>query len=81
MSILCAETMAEQMASEVKDDQMERERSVVRVKPEDYELESKDHTAVKVICLGDSAVGKSKSVPRILNSAHLFTSVAVSLPV
>ena len=37
-----------------------RERSVVRVNPEDYELVGKEHTAVKVICLGDSAVGKSK---------------------
>ena len=37
-----------------------KERSVVKVNPEDYELVGKDHTAVKVICLGDSAVGKSK---------------------
>ena len=34
--------------------------AVVKVKPEDYELATKDFTAVKVICLGDSAVGKSK---------------------
>ena len=38
----------------------ERERTVVKVNPEDYEMVGKDHTAVKVICLGDSAVGKSK---------------------
>ena len=31
-----------------------------RVSPEDYESEGKDRTSVKVICLGDSAVGKSK---------------------
>ena len=37
-----------------------KERSVVKVKPEDYELVDKDFTAVKIICLGDSAVGKSK---------------------
>ena len=36
------------------------EHSVVRVKAEDYELVSKDYTSVKIICLGDSAVGKSK---------------------
>lgn len=37
-----------------------KERTVVKVSPEDYELQGKDHTSVKVICLGDSAVGKSK---------------------
>lgn len=37
-----------------------KERTVVKVDPEDYELQGKDHTSVKVICLGDSAVGKSK---------------------
>ncbi|CAI8027240.1 Rab-like protein 2A, partial [Geodia barretti] len=43
-----------------------KERSVVKVKPEDYELVDKDFTAVKIICLGDSAVGKSKLVERFL---------------
>lgn len=33
---------------------------VVKVDPEDYSLDSKDYTSVKIICLGDSAVGKSK---------------------
>lgn len=33
---------------------------VEKVGPEDYDLDTSDHTAVKVICLGDSAVGKSK---------------------
>lgn len=33
---------------------------VVRVDPEDYSVDRKDYTSVKVICLGDSAVGKSK---------------------
>ena len=37
-----------------------REHTVVRVSAEDYEQEGKDYTSVKVICLGDSAVGKSK---------------------
>ena len=36
------------------------ESSVVKVNPEDYESLGKDCTSVKVICLGDSAVGKSK---------------------
>ena len=33
---------------------------VVRVNAEDYSAEGKDFTSLKVICLGDSAVGKSK---------------------
>ena len=33
---------------------------VVRVNAEDYSLDRKDYVSVKVICLGDSAVGKSK---------------------
>ena len=33
---------------------------VIRINAEDYSLEGKDYTSVKVICLGDSAVGKSK---------------------
>ena len=37
-----------------------REHTVVRVSAEDYEQEGKDYTSVKVICLGDSAVDKSK---------------------
>lgn len=41
-------------------DKGEKVRAVVKVKPEDYEQADKDFTAVKVICLGDSAVGKSK---------------------
>ena len=52
--------MAEEREGSGGGDQTERERSVIRVKPEDYELAGKDYTAVKVICLGDSAVGKSK---------------------
>ena len=53
------QTMAES-GSVVVGDLTGKERSVVKVKPEDYELVDKDHTAVKIICLGDSAVGKSK---------------------
>lgn len=52
--------MAESVVETEMGDRVGKERSVVKVKPEDYELVSKDHTAVKVICLGDSAVGKSK---------------------
>lgn len=37
-----------------------RADKIMKVSPEDYSLESKDYTALKVICLGDSAVGKSK---------------------
>lgn len=33
---------------------------IVKVAPEDYTLNTKDSTSLKVICLGDSAVGKSK---------------------
>ena len=33
---------------------------VARVAPEDYDVVKGDYTSVKVICLGDSAVGKSK---------------------
>ena len=38
----------------------ESKERVVRANAEDYSLDKKDYTAVKVICLGDSAVGKSK---------------------
>ena len=38
----------------------ESKERVARVNAEDYSLDKKDYTAVKVICLGDSAVGKSK---------------------
>ena len=40
----------------------ESKERVARVNAEDYSLDKKDYTAVKVICLGDSAVGKSKWV-------------------
>lgn len=33
---------------------------IVKVSPEDYTISTKDYTSLKVICLGDSAVGKSK---------------------
>ena len=33
---------------------------IVKISPEDYTLDTKDFTSVKIICLGDSAVGKSK---------------------
>ena len=33
---------------------------VVKVVPEDYSIDCKDYISIKVICLGDSAVGKSK---------------------
>ena len=33
---------------------------VARVAPEDYDIDKGDYTSIKVICLGDSAVGKSK---------------------
>ena len=32
----------------------------MKISQEDYNLDSKDYTALKIICLGDSAVGKSK---------------------
>lgn len=35
---------------------------VVKVAPEDYTISTRECTALKVICLGDSAVGKSKYV-------------------
>lgn len=35
---------------------------IVKVSAEDCNLEDKDFTAIKIICLGDSAVGKSKLV-------------------
>lgn len=38
----------------------ESKERVTRANAEDYTLDKKDYTAVKVICLGDSAVGKSK---------------------
>ena len=47
-------------AHENAGDQEGKEHAVVTVNPEDYELEGKGHTSVKIICLGDSAVGKSK---------------------
>ena len=37
-----------------------REQRVVRVSAEDYSQDSAERASVKVICLGDSAVGKSK---------------------
>ena len=46
--------------AESAEDQTAKERTAMRVIPEDYVVDGKDHTAVKVICLGDSAVGKSK---------------------
>lgn len=33
---------------------------IIKVSPEDYSLDTKDSTSLKIICLGDSAVGKSK---------------------
>jgi len=33
---------------------------IAKILQEDYDLDSKDCTALKIICLGDSAVGKSK---------------------
>ena len=38
----------------------EKEERVTKVGPEDYASDKKDYTAIKIICLGDSAVGKSK---------------------
>lgn len=52
--------MAELPEERVEEEAVKKERSVVRVDPEDYDLVDKNYTAVKVICLGDSAVGKSK---------------------
>ena len=58
---MCArQNMAKDGGAAMVSDLVGRERSVVKVQPEDYELVGKDRTAVKVICLGDSAVGKSK---------------------
>ena len=37
-----------------------REHVIVRVSAEEREREAGERSAVKVICLGDSAVGKSK---------------------
>lgn len=62
-NIRTRKTMAELGAGASEEDASQgqsRERTVVKVDPEDYELQGKDHTSVKVICLGDSAVGKSK---------------------
>ena len=33
---------------------------IIKVLPEDYSLDRKEYTPLKIICLGDSAVGKSK---------------------
>ena len=38
----------------------ESAEKIVKVSPEDYSISTKDFTSIKVICLGDSAVGKSK---------------------
>lgn len=38
----------------------ESKEKIVKVSPEDYSIDKKDYTSLKVICLGDSAVGKSK---------------------
>ena len=38
----------------------ESREKIVKVSPEDYTISTKDFTSLKVICLGDSAVGKSK---------------------
>ena len=52
--------MAEAGGAQVVNAEDGRGQVVSRVSPEDYESEGKDRTSVKVICLGDSAVGKSK---------------------
>ena len=41
-------------------DPTDEKARVVRVNPSEYDVDKKDYTSVKVICLGDSAVGKSK---------------------
>lgn len=54
-----AEGVAE-MTTLLSAEDPQRKDKIVKLSPEDYNLEKKDYTALKVICLGDSAVGKSK---------------------
>ena len=53
--------MAEQGDEEVpSQSSQESAGKIVKVSPEDYTINTKDYTSIKVICLGDTAVGKSK---------------------
>ena len=52
-----AEEGVEKVASQSSQESTGR---TVKVSPEDYTVNTKDCTSIKVICLGDSAVGKSK---------------------
>ncbi|KAL5475742.1 hypothetical protein EMCRGX_G025592 [Ephydatia muelleri] len=47
-------------------DPSDEKARVVRVNPSESDIDKKEFTSVKVICLGDSAVGKSKLVERFL---------------
>ena len=50
----------EKLAAQSSAGSSESKEKIVKVSPEDYSADTKDRTALKVICLGDSAVGKSK---------------------
>ena len=52
--------MAESDTTLVSAEVAQIENKIVRVSPEDYSVEKKEYNALKIICLGDSAVGKSK---------------------
>ena len=54
---MAAEGEGQAVASQSSQDGSEK---IMKVAPEDYTINTKDFTSVKVICLGDSAVGKSK---------------------
>ncbi len=64
--------MAEGDGKAASQSSQESDKKIVKVSPEDYSVNTKDFTSIKVICLGDTAVGKSKWV--ILNKAHPNTN-------
>ncbi len=54
------ETMAEVSDQELATSTSKSKSRIEKVSTEDVCTDSTDHIAVKIICLGDSAVGKSK---------------------
>ena len=52
--------MADESAGSLNTGPGESKGKIVKVSPEDYSSDRKNFASLKVICLGDSAVGKSK---------------------
>ncbi len=60
----------EKLTAENSAGSSESKDKIVKVSPEDYTISTKDCTSLKVICLGDSAVGKSKLVNTSYREHH-----------